>query len=111
MVMFYMIQISKPNTNMNTGYNHIYNFENSIKELFLCFGNDNSTIKGIKLYFSNIEIYKYDKELNKDKNLSDLDLKFEKQTITIPVTKENYNTIQQYVLENGTFIKDFNIKM
>ena len=97
------------NNNKNSGYNHIYNMENSIKELFFMFGKDNSKIKELNFSFSDIDIYKYDKQLNANSNFTDININCEEQNINIPITKNNYNTIQEYVLENENIENDYKI--
>ena len=51
----------EPNTNMNSGYNHICNMENSIKNYFLCLVMIVQQYKELNYSFSNIEIFSSDK--------------------------------------------------
>lgn len=98
------------NNNKNIGYNHIYNKENSIKELFFMFGNDSSKIKELNFTFSNIEIYKYSEDMTKNPNFKDIHLTFEEKTINITITKDNYNTINEYVLANENNKETYDIQ-
>ena len=98
------------NNYSNKGYKHLYNRENSIKELFFMFGNDNSKIKELNFTFTDIEIYRYDTKLNPDSTFKDIKLKFEEQTINVPITKDNYNTIETYVLESDFSNTDYSIE-
>ena len=98
------------NNNKNIGYNHIYNKENSIKELFFMFGNDSSKIKELNFTFSNIEIYKYSEDMTKNPNFKDIHLTFEGKTINITITKDNYNTINEYVLANENNKETYDIQ-
>ena len=96
--------------NTNSGYNHIYNKENSIKELLFMFGNDNSKIKELNFTFSNIEIYKYSEDMTKNPNFKDIHLTFEEKTINITITKDNYNTINEYVLADKNINNKYTIQ-
>lgn len=90
------------NTTKNSGYHHIYNKDNSIRELFFIFGNDNSKVKELNYYFSNIKIYRYTKEKNNEFDFPDIDVAFEAKNINISITKDNYNTIQEYTFKNNS---------
>jgi len=96
--------------NAITGYNHIYNTENSIKELFFMFGNDNSKIKKLNFSFSDIEIYRHNTQLNTNTNFKNIHINDDKQIITVPITKDNYNTIQEYVCEYKNNKNQYNIE-
>jgi len=98
------------NTNSIKGYNHIYNTENSIKKLFFMFGNDNSEIKELNFSFSNIEIYRHDTQLNPNPEFNDIFITSEKQNIKVPITKDNYNTIQEYILKTNLTNNIYNIQ-
>lgn len=95
----------------NKGYNNIYNTTNSIKELFFILGNDNSQTKEINFSFSNIEIYRHiaKKDGSNSEHKNKL-ISFEDQTINIPITKNNYNTIQEYVWEKQNSESTYNIE-
>lgn len=84
------------NVNTNSGYTNIYNTENSIKILFFMFGNDNSKIKELNFHFSNINIHMDDPKLKLNSNFKDIDISCNDINITVPITKDNYNTIQKY---------------
>lgn len=98
------------NLNTNTGYNNMYNTENCIKELFFMFGNNNSQIKELNFTFSNIEIYNGNPHLNPNSNFKDIHLACDNTAITIPITKDNYNTIQKYKWENENSNSKYNIE-
>lgn len=98
------------NNHKNSGYNHIYNKENSIKELFFMFGNDSSKIKELNFTFSNIEIYKYSEDMTKNPNFKNIHLTFEEKNINITITKDNYNVIQEYILANENDTETYNIE-
>lgn len=98
------------NLNTNTGYNNIYNTENCIKELFFMFGNNNSQIKELNFTFSNIEIYNGNPQLNPNSNFKDIHLACGNTTITVPITKDNYNTVQKYKWENENPNSKYNIE-
>lgn len=89
------------------GYNHIYNKENSIKELLFTFGKDNSKAKELTYSFSSIKLYTHDKNLKVSSNQPDITLNFEEKNITVPITKDNYDTIKEYTLaDNNNNIYD-----
>ena len=92
------------------GYNHIYNTENSIKELFFMFGKDNSKIEKLNFNFSKIKIFRHDTQLNPNSNFEDIFITSEQQNINIPITKDNYNTIQEYVWEKENNESKYNIE-
>jgi len=94
----------------NKGYNHIYNTENSIKELYFMFGNNNSKIKKLNFSFSNIDIYKHNTQINSNPDFKDIHIISEKQTINIPINKDNYNTIQEYAWEKENSESTYNIE-
>lgn len=98
------------NIYINNGYKHIYNKENSIKELLFMFGNDNSKIKELNFTFSNIEIYKYSEDMTKNPNFKDIHLTFEEKNINITITKDNYNTINEYVLADKNINNKYTIQ-
>lgn len=92
------------------GYNHIYNTENSIKTLFFMFGNNNSKIKELNFTFSNIKIHMDDPNLNKNSDFQDINISFDNKTITVPITKDNYSTIQEYTLEKENIESKYDIE-
>ena len=98
------------NINTNSGYKYIYNTENSIKLLFFMFGNDNSKIKELNFDFSNILIHKNKPELSSNSNFDDINITCDNKTITVPITKDNYNTIQKYKWENKNSDSKYNIE-
>ena len=94
------------NSNRAYGYNHIYNRENSIKELLFVFGNDNSKAKELNYSFSSIKLYTHDKTLNAASTHQDVD----KKNINIIITKENYDTIKEYTLANNGSNNPYNLQ-
>lgn len=98
------------NINTNKGYKHIYNTENSIRTLFFMFGNDNSQIKELNFNFSNIEINKVRPELNLNSDFQDINISCDTKNITVPITKDNYNTIQEYAWEKENPESKYNIE-
>jgi len=93
------------------GWKNIYNTENSIKELFFLLGNDNSKIKELNYSFSDIDIYKHIvKEDGSNSNFEDIHINFKDETIKLPITKNNYNTIQEYILEKDSSENTHNIE-
>jgi len=96
--------------NPNKGYNNIYNTENSIRELLFMFGNDNSQIKELNFSFSDIEIYRYFKDLNPESTFEDIHIDCGEQNINVAITKDNYNTIKEYVWEKANSESKYNIE-
>lgn len=98
------------NINTNKGYTNIYNTKNSIKTLFFMFGNDNSKIKELNYSFSSINIHMDDPKLKLNSNFKDINITCDNKTITVTITKDNYNTIQKYKWENENPNSKYNIE-
>lgn len=95
----------------NKGYKHLYNRENSIKQLFFMFGNDNSKIKELNFTFTEIEIYRYlIKKDGSNSKFNDIHIGNKPYTITVPITKENYNTIKEYNFESSNKNTEYSIE-
>ena len=107
-----ILYISNLETNnyTNAGYNHIYNTENSIRTLFFMFGNDNSQIKELNFTFSNVRIHIDDPQLSQNSNFQDINISCDNKSITVPVTKDNYSTIQKYAWEKENTESKYNIE-
>lgn len=74
------------------------------------FGNDNSKTKELHFNFSNIKIHMDNPKLKLNSNFQDININFDPKTITVPVTKDNYNTIQKYKWENKNCNSKYNIE-
>lgn len=98
------------NNNTNKGYNHIYNTKNSIRILFFMFGNNNSKIQKLNYSFSNIDIYVGKPQLNLNPDFEDIHINTESKSISIPITKDNYNTIQKYEWDKKNSNSKYNIE-
>lgn len=96
--------------NVNKGYKPIYNTENSMRTLFFMFGNDNSQIKELNFTFSNIKIHKIKPALNLNSDFQDINISCDSKSVTVPVTKDNYNTIQKYAWEKENAESKYNIE-
>ena len=101
---------TNPTINTNSGYNNIYNTSNSIRTLFFMFGNDNSQIQELNYTFSNIDIYMGKPQLNLNSDFEDIHINTESKTITIPIAKDNYNTIQKYEWDKKNSNSKYNIE-
>ncbi len=99
-------------TNINTikGYKPIYNTENSIRILFFMFGNDNSQIKELNFTFSNLEIHKIKPDLNLNSDFQDINISCDNKSVTVPITKDNYSTIQKYAWDKENSESKYNIE-
>ena len=74
------------------------------------FGNNNSQIKELNFNFSNIEINKVRPELNPNSDFQDINISCDNKTITVPITKDNYSTIQEYTLEKENIESKYDIE-